>query len=77
MDGRVKIVNQLRTDVGLRQNQLNGGNRIARVTVEHRKEGLVAFGGIEKFLFHRQRAAAGKPRNCSDSAAQKFSNLCA
>ena len=45
-----KIVNQLRADGGLRQNQLNGGERIARVAVEHRKEGLVSFGRIESVL---------------------------
>ena len=53
MDRCVQIVDQLRADGGLGENQLHGGQGIAGVTVKHGKIRIVPLGGLEIFLFHR------------------------
>ena len=53
MDRGIQIVDQLRADRGLGQNQLNGGEGIAGIAVQHRKERQVFFGRLEAFFFDR------------------------
>ena len=53
MDGRVQIVDQLRADDGLCENQLNRGERVACVVVKHRKECVVSLGRLKAFLFNQ------------------------
>ena len=50
MDGRVQIVDQLRADGGLCENQLNRGERVVCVVVKHRKECVVSLGRLKAFF---------------------------
>src|ERR1700675_2139363 len=77
MNGSVQVVDQRRADGGLRQDQLDGGERIARVALEHREECAIFFHRIEAFLFHCGRTAIGQTRDGFHGAAQIFANLSA
>ena len=68
MDGSVQIVDQLRTDGGLRQNQFDGGQRIASVAIEHRKERRVFAGGLQGLPFDCHRASFGQSGQGRDGA---------
>src|ERR1019366_4792197 len=75
MDGRVQIVNQLGTDGGLGQNQLNGGKRIASVAIKHRKERQVFVGWLKAFLFDCHRTSLRQPRQGFHGAMQELTDL--
>ena len=61
MDGSIQIVDQLGTDYGLGQNQLNGGKRIERIAIKHGKERQVFVGWLKTFLFDGDRAGLRQP----------------
>ena len=75
MDRCVQVVDQLGADGGLGQHQLNRGERIAGIAVEHRKERLVGFGRLEALLFYRRRTALRQPLQRFDGALQEFADL--
>src|SRR5271167_656317 len=75
MDRCVQVVDQLRADGGLRQNQLNGGKRVACVAIEHRKERQVFVGWLKAFLFDCQRTSLGKPHQGFHGAMQELTDL--
>src|SRR6266436_542639 len=65
MDRRVQVVDQLRADGGLCQNQLDGGERVAGVAVQHRQERRAFHGRPTAFCQAIQRA---------HGATQKFAD---
>src|ERR1700674_4132873 len=77
MNGSVQVVDQRRADGGLREDQLDGGERIARGALEHPEECAIFFRLIEAFLFHCGRTAIGQTRDGFHGAAQIFANLSA
>src|SRR5208283_3474222 len=74
MDGSVQVVDQLRADGGLCENQLNRGERVAGVAVKHRKECLVSLGRLKAFLFNRRCTALCQTRHRSHGTAQIFAD---
>ena len=50
MDGSVQVIDQLGADDGLRENQVNRGERIESVFFQHGQKCVVAFGGLKIFL---------------------------
>src|SRR5450755_2171625 len=75
MNGSVQIIDQLGTDGGLRQNQLNGGQGIARVAIKHRKEGQVFVGGLKAFIFYCHCASFCQPGQGLYRAMQELTDL--
>ena len=68
MDGGVQVVDQLRANGGLCENQLNRGERVECVAVQHRKECLVSLGRLKAFS-----AGAGGPAESAVLPAMKGS----
>ena len=75
MNRSVQVVDQLRADGALRQNQFNRGERVVCVAAEHRKERLVSFGRLKVLVFHGRRAALCQARDRSPGAPQVFADL--
>src|SRR5437762_6898010 len=66
MNRRVQVVDQLRADGGLGQNQIQRGERVARVAVQHRPECLVS---------HRRPADFCEAVQRVHGATEEFTNL--
>ena len=64
MNGGIQVVDELRTDDRLGENQLNGGERVAGVAVQNRKERAVFLGGLQALLLlsTRQSSPPIRPR---------------
>jgi len=75
MNGSVQIINQLRTDNGLGQNQLNGGERVARVAIENRKKRRVLFGWLKTLRSDCYRTDFRQSRQSLNGALQELANL--
>src|SRR5580692_8842649 len=77
MNGSVQVVDQRRADGGLRQDQLDGGERIARVALEHREKCVIFFRRIELLLFHCGGTAIAQTRDGFRGTAEILANLSA
>src|ERR1039457_5946952 len=75
MDGSVQIVNQLGADGGLGQDQLNGGERIASVAIEHCQERQIFVGRLKTFLFDRHSTSFRQPGQGFHGALQELTDL--
>src|SRR5437660_11376517 len=63
MDRRIQVIDQLGADGGLRQNKLNGGERILSVPFQYVEERGVRFRVVQTSTFHRRRIGFRKARN--------------
>src|SRR5580658_3099606 len=76
MDGSVQIVDQLGTDSGLSQDEFDRGQRIARVAVEHCKEGEVFVNRLKTFVSDCQRTGFREARKGFHGPLEKLPDLC-
>ena len=70
MDGSVQVVNHLRTDAALREYELDGHQRLARIGYQHRAKRFVARGRLQIFLVHRQRITIRESGKSSEQRAR-------
>src|SRR5260370_19170038 len=75
MNGSVQIIDQLRTNDGLGQNQINGGKRVAGVAIENRKKRRVFFGWPKTLLPNCRRTNFRQSRQSFNRTLQELANL--
>src|ERR1700678_3934798 len=75
MDRRIQVVDQLRTDRGLGENQFNGCNGVAGVAGQYCDERSIFFRWVKVFSFNSQRGALRESGHRICGALQEFANL--
>jgi hypothetical protein len=75
MDRGVQVIDQLRADGDLRENNLNGGQGVAGVPFQHREECEVWFGGKKFLVSYRRRIGLRHTGKSGNRAGQVLSHL--
>src|SRR6266481_8033438 len=75
MHRRVQVIDQLRANCRLSENQFHGGERVTRIAVQHIQERIESIPSFEAFLLHGDSTALHKSAECFDRTAQEFPDL--
>src|SRR5580700_5230499 len=75
MDGGVQIIDQLRSDGRLGENQLDGGKRVLGVALKHETEGLVAILRLQVVFLGRCEVTDREIRKSGCGVIETFANL--